>query len=71
MRDRVTFTHVAHIFARVTRAGAASGRPYGRKVNGENPVLHRAGREPPAPTTATARLILKYSLDNRLVRIDT
>ena len=38
MRDRVTFTHVAHIFA--------SGRPYGRKVNGENPVLHRAGREP-------------------------
>jgi hypothetical protein len=35
MRDRVTRSEIGHIFVGVTRAGAASGRPYGEKSKGE------------------------------------
>jgi hypothetical protein len=34
MLDRVTSTQRGHIFARVTRAGEASRRPYAEKFNG-------------------------------------
>jgi len=33
MPDRVTGRRAAQVFARVTRAGAASGRPYGEKFD--------------------------------------
>ncbi len=34
MLDRVRATQIGHIFARVTRAGEASRRPYAEKFNG-------------------------------------
>ena len=36
--DRVTARHIAHIFAGVTRAGAASERPYEEKFNSAEEV---------------------------------
>ncbi len=34
MLERVTSTQIGHIFARVTRAGEASRRPYAEKFDG-------------------------------------